>query len=88
MDNWKEYKIPSHHVISVKLDPETGGVTAIVDIERVVKSIRQETIKRVMEVLKDEQDDSDPNAFPELGSDHSYIRNCLRQELRDNITKW
>ena len=50
MDNWKEYKIPSHHVISVKLDPETGGVTAIVDIERVVKSIRQETIKRVMEV--------------------------------------
>lgn len=82
MDNWKEYKIPSHHVISVKLDPETGGVTAIVDIERVVKSIRQETVKRCLEVLPKKES----GAKGDLMESYENGFNEAIGEMTDNIT--
>lgn len=35
--------------------------------------------------LVDEEDESDPKAFPEAGSDYSYVRNELRKELRAKV---
>ncbi len=36
---WEKLKIPSHHVLSVKDDPETGGYEVVVDIARIIKNV-------------------------------------------------
>lgn len=55
--------------------------------KKVVKQLFQLFKTKWLEMLEDEEDSSDEKAFPEGGSDHSFVRNQLRQELRHQISK-
>ena len=48
--NWKEFIIPSHHVISTREDESTGGVEVIADlakpIEYLLRSVFEEIEKK------------------------------------------
>ena len=46
--NWEDVEIPSHYVISVKDDPETGGKIVHADLSRFQRKIYEDCISILM----------------------------------------
>jgi hypothetical protein len=49
--NWREFIVPSHRVLWVKDDPETGGSIVCVDIERPVTVALQDQKAELLEKM-------------------------------------
>lgn len=87
--NWQDFKIPSHHVIAVTEDKETGGYEVRADIAKVIRNVQLALIDGLISkdvALEDSYDLKDTVTTYKLGARDERVKfNTRLSELRREI---